>query len=113
MTATRKAAGFKKPETKSPAAPTPAAGKPKKKAVAIVKTVAAQHTTPQLVAHTHITSSVLGEIFDLLDHLPLQVCVELTLRLLNSISSLSTGAARPRAVLKTVILFVAEYGSTP
>jgi hypothetical protein len=25
----------------------------------------------------------------------------------------STGAARPRAVLKTVILFVAEYGSTP
>jgi hypothetical protein len=50
---------------------------------------------------------------DLLDHLPLQACVELTLRLLTAISTLPTGAAHPRAVLKTVILFVAEYGSTP
>jgi hypothetical protein len=44
---------------------------------------------------------------------PIQACVELTRRLLTSISSRPTGAARPRAVLKTVILFVAEYGSTP
>jgi hypothetical protein len=36
-----------------------------------------------------------------------------TRRLLTSISSLPTRAARPRAVLKTVILFVAEYGSRP
>jgi hypothetical protein len=39
--------------------------------------------------------------------------VELTHRLLTSICSLPTGVARPRAVLQTVILFVAEYGSTP
>ena len=52
-------------------------------------------------------------ISDLLDNLPLEACVELTRRVLTSISSLPKGAARPRAVLKTVILFVAEYGSTP
>ena len=50
---------------------------------------------------------------DLLDHLPLHACVELTCQLLMSISSLPTGAARPHAVLKTLILFVAEYGSMP
>jgi hypothetical protein len=38
--------------------------------------------------------------------------MELIRRLLTSIS-LPTGAASPRALLKTVILFVAEYGSTP
>jgi hypothetical protein len=37
----------------------------------------------------------------------------MTRRLLTSITSLFTGAAHPRAVLKNVILFVAEYGSTP
>jgi len=34
------------------------------------------------------------------------------LRLLRSISSHPTGAVKQRAVLKTVILLVAEYGST-
>ena len=38
--------------------------------------------------------------------------MELTRRLLTSISSLPNGTARPRAVLNTVI-FVTEYGSTP
>jgi hypothetical protein len=113
VTATRKAAGPKKPENKSPAVSKPAAGKPKKKAAASVKTAAAKPTTPKLVALAQSPSSALGEIIDLLDHLPLQECVELTRRLLQSISSLPTGAARPQAVLKTVILFVAEYGSTP
>jgi len=51
--------------------------------------------------------------WDLLDHLPLHACVELTRWLLTSISSLPTGEARPCAVLKTVILFIAEYGTTP
>jgi hypothetical protein len=88
-------------------------GKPKKKAAESVKTAAAKTTTPQLVAPAHSPSSVLEEISDLLDNLPPQACVELTRRLLTSIPSLPTGAARPRAVLKTVILFVAEYGSTP
>ena len=39
--------------------------------------------------------------------------VELYRRALTSISSLPTGADRPWAVLKNVILFVAEYESTP
>jgi len=90
-----------------------AAGKPKKKVAASVKTAATKHTTPGLVFPTQTSTSPLQEISDLLDRLPLQACVELTRRLLTSISSLPTGAGRPRAVLKTVILFVAEYGSTP
>jgi len=59
-----------------------------------------------------VPTNSLEEISDLLDRLPLQACVELTRRLLTSISSLPTGSACPRAVLKTVIPFVAEYGST-
>ena len=38
------------------------------------------------------------------DHPPLNACVEVTRWLLTSTSSLPTGAARPRAVLKNVIL---------
>jgi hypothetical protein len=34
-------------------------------------------------------------------------------RLLTAVPTLPSGAARSRAVLKIVILFVAEYGSTP
>jgi len=112
VTATRKTARPNKPEPKSTAAIKPAAGKSEKKAAASVKTAAAKPTTPHLVVPTQIPTSPLEEISDL-DRLPLQACVELTRRLLTSISSLPTGAARPRAVLKTVILFVAEYGSTP
>ena len=89
------------------------AGKTKKKEAASVKTAAAKSSTPELVVPTQTSNSPLEEISDLLDHLPIQACVELTRRLLTSISSLPTGAARPRAVLKTVILFVAEYGRTP
>ena len=66
-------------------------------------------TTPVLVVPTN----TIEEFSDLLDRLPLQACVELTRRLLTFISSLNTGTARPRAVLNTVIFFVAEYGSTP
>ena len=113
MTATTKTARPKKPKPKSTAATKPAAGKSKKKAAASVKTAAAKHTTIDLVVPTHSTTSPLQEIFDLLDRLPLQTCVELTCSLLTSTSSLPTGAGQPRALLKTVILFVAEYGSTP
>jgi len=60
-----------------------------------------------------VPTNPLKEISDLLDRLPLQACVELTRWLLTPFSSLPSGAARPQAVLKTVILFVAEYGSTP
>jgi hypothetical protein len=113
VAATRNTARPKKPDPISTAAPKRAAGNSKKKAAASVKTVAAKPTTPELVVLTQSSSSPLEDISDLLDCLPLQACVELTRRLLTSISSLPTGAARPRAFLKTVILFVAEYGSTP
>ena len=106
-------AGPKKPKTKSAAANKPAAGKTKKKADASVKTAAAKPSTPELVVPTQSSTFPLEDISDLLDRLPIKACVELPLLLLTSISSLPTGAARPPAVLKTVIVFVAEYGSTP
>jgi hypothetical protein len=53
-------------------------------------------------------SPIVG-IADPLDKLPTQACFELTRRLLTTASSLQTGTARQRAVLKTVILFVAKY----
>ena len=109
MTATRKKAGPKKPEPKSTAAAQPTAGNSKKKVVASVKTVATKPTNPVLVFRTN----PLEEISDLLDRLTLQACVELTRRLLTSINSLPTGTVSPQAVLKTVILLVTEYGSTP
>lgn len=87
--------------------------KPKKKEAASVETAAAKHTTTNLVFPPQSSTSTLDEISDLLDHLPLQACTKLTSRLLTSISSLPTGATSFRAVLKTVILFVPEYGSTP
>jgi hypothetical protein len=108
--ATRKMARPKKPDPKSTACPKPAAGKHKKKAATSVKTATTKPTNPDLVVPTQ-TSPL--EISDLLDRLPLQERVELTRRLLTSITSLPTGAACQRAVLKTVILFMAEYGSMP
>jgi hypothetical protein len=64
------------------------------------------------VAPTRTNHSPIEEISDLLDKLPLNACVDLTRRLLTSIPTLPSGSARTRAVLKIVILFVAEYGST-
>ena len=113
VTATRETARSQKPEPKSTAAPKRTAGKSKKKAAASVKTAAAVTTPQNRMVPTQISTSPLEEISDLLDHFSLQECIELTRLLLTSISSLPTGAARPRAILKTVILFVAEYGSTP
>ena len=111
MTATTKTAGPKNPKPKFTAAKKPAAGKFKKKAAASVKTAAAKPTTPEMVAPTKVPSP-LEKISDLLNCLHLPACVELTHRILTPISSRSTGAGRQRAVLKNVILFVAEYGST-
>ena len=112
VTATRERTRPQKPEPKSTAAPKRTVGK-SKKAAASVKPAAAKTTLPNLVVPTQNSTSPLEEISDLLNHLPLPACVELTHRLLASISSLPTGAARSRAVLKIVILFVAEYGGTP
>jgi hypothetical protein len=49
-------------------------------------------------------------IADLLENLPNKARVELTRHLLSTASSLPTGEASSRAVLKTVILFIPEYG---
>ena len=61
---------------------------------------------------TQILISLLEIISDILDLLPLHAFVELTRRLLKSISFLLTGTTRPRAILKTVILLEDEYVST-
>ena len=55
--------------------------------------------------------SFIEEISDLLANLPLNTSVELTCRILTSVPILSFAAVHSWAVLKTVILFVAEYGS--
>jgi hypothetical protein len=112
VTVNRKTARPLKSEPKISAAFKPASGK-SKKTPASVKTAAAKHTTPNLVVPNQSFISPLEKRCDLLDHLPLHACVELTCRLFTSISSFPKGAARPRAVLKSVMLFVAEYGSTP
>jgi hypothetical protein len=112
VTATSQTARPIKPEPKSTAATKPAAGKSKKKAAASVKTAVTKPKTPDLVVPTQSSTSQLEAISDLLDSLTLQACVELTCRLLTPIS-LTAWAASPRAALKTVILFVVEYGSTP
>ena len=60
--------------------------------------------------HIHPTQSPLEEISDHLNNLPIDACMELTRRLFTAIPSLPSGAARTRAVLKTVVIFIAEYG---
>ena len=104
VTASRKTARPKKPESKFSAVTKPPAGKLKKKAGASVKTAAVKPTTPDLVVPSRSPTSPLEVISDFLENLPLQQCVELTCRFLTSISYLPTGAVRPRAVLKTVVL---------
>jgi hypothetical protein len=70
-----------------------------------------QPKTKELVAPAHPDQSPIEDISDLLD-LSLEACVELTLRLLTSVTTLPSGTARPRPVLKIVILFIIEYDST-
>jgi hypothetical protein len=71
-----------------------------------------QPKSKELVAPTQRTQSHIEEISDLLDNLPLNACVELTCRLLTSVPTLPYGPSLSRAVLKIVVLFIAEYGST-
>jgi hypothetical protein len=113
MTATRKTAKPKKPAPRPAAAAKATSAKPTKKAPTSVKTVASKFQTNDLVATPQRPASVFEDISDLLDILTLQACVELTRRLLTSVPTLPPGAASPHAVLIPVILFVAEYGSTP
>jgi hypothetical protein len=54
--------------------------------------------------------SPLEVIIDLLDNLPTSACLQLTRPLLSTASYVPAGDAHLRAVLKTVILFLAELG---
>jgi hypothetical protein len=64
-----------------------------------------------MVAFTQPNQSPI-EISDILDKLLLKACVELTRRFLASLPNLPSGIDCSRAVLKIVVLFVAEYGNT-
>jgi hypothetical protein len=113
VTATRNTAKPKKHTPRPAAAAKATSAKPTNKESAIVKTVTAKSQTNNLVVTPQRSASFLEDISDLLDNLPLQACVGLTRRLLTSIPYLPPGAARPRAVLKTVIPYVAEYSRKP
>jgi hypothetical protein len=110
VTATTKKAKPEKAEPKITAVPKAASVKPRKAAATGAKPVA---TAAPPVANPHPITSLLEGISDLIDKLPLDACEKLTRRLLTSIPSLPKGAAFPRAVLKTVIFYMDEYGSTP
>jgi hypothetical protein len=69
---------------------------------------------PHLSKHPDSTptpksQSPLEGIADFLDNLPTKACIELTRRLLSKAAALPTVDDRPRAILKTVIPFIAEY----
>jgi hypothetical protein len=103
----------KKARNKEPAPKVSAAPKKDPNTKASTKeSVAKPAPTKHLVHPPTDNPSPVEEISDLLDTLPMKACVELTRRLLIAIPSLPSEPARSRAVLKTVILFVSEYGST-
>jgi hypothetical protein len=64
----------------------------------------------QLVTPPAVNPSAIEEISDLLDSLPMDACAVLTRRLLSTVPSHPSGLARSWGVLKTVFVFVAEYG---
>ena len=70
-------------------------------------------TPPNLVVSTNNSTSPLEQISDFLDHLPLPQFVEVTPRLLTSISSLPTRAARPHPRLNTVIISWPNMAARP
>ena len=101
-----------KARSKKPAPKVSAAPKKVLTIKASTKQCVTKHApSKQLVPQPTVNPSLV-EISDLLDTLPMNTCVELTRRLLTAVQFLPSGPARSRAVLKIVILFVAEYGST-
>lgn len=71
-----------------------------------------QRKPKELVVPPQLNQSPTDEISDLLDNLPISACVALTRRILTSVPTLPSGAARWQSVPKTPVLFVTEYGST-
>jgi hypothetical protein len=113
MTATRKTGKPEKLEPKPTLAPMPATVKSKKKAAASVKTAASKSRTRNLEGPAQSSNSPLKEISDLLYYLPLQTYVEVTCRPFTSNFSLLSDRVLSRTLMKSVVLFVAEYSSTP
>jgi hypothetical protein len=70
-----------------------------------------QRKPNELVVPVQPNHSPTEDISDLLDNLLINACVALAHRIFTSVPSLPYVPARSRAVLKTVIPFVAEYGS--
>jgi hypothetical protein len=68
-------------------------------------------TSPPNNAFSAITPSQshLEGIMDILEYLPSETCFKLTRSLVTTASSFPTGIARQRAVLKSVIHFIAGY----
>jgi hypothetical protein len=97
------------PAKAAPKTPKPLkkASEPKKQATKPSEAKVAKPTQPQ---HQ---PSPLEEIADLLDFLSLDQYLQLSRRLLKAVHSLPTGIDRSRAILKVIILFVAEDGSAP
>jgi hypothetical protein len=78
-----------------------------------VKTSKSSQPKPNdLVSPLQTKHLPIKEISELLDSLFLNACVELARQILSSAPTLPSGPASLRAVLKIVVLFVAEYGST-
>jgi hypothetical protein len=96
--------------TERQAAPTGGQRKPACPEVSVVESQPPRSKQTDSTPSPPQGQSPLQEIADLLENLPTKACVELTRRLLSASSSLPTGEARPRAVIRTVILFIAEYG---
>jgi len=70
-----------------------------------------QRKPKELVVPHKLNQSPTDKISDLLDNLPIRACVALTRRILTSVPTLPSGPVRWQSVLKTVVLFVTEYGS--
>jgi outer membrane biosynthesis protein TonB len=95
-----------------PAKATPKAPEPSKK-VPEPKRQATKPTQAKVAKPTQPEPSPLEEISDLLDTLTTEQSLQLSRKVLAAFHSLPTGANRWKAVLRVIILFVAEYGSTP
>jgi hypothetical protein len=76
------------------------------------KQCVAQPTTPKELVPLPTVNPLPSKISHLPDTLPINACIELTRRLLTTVTSLPSGPTSSKAVLKVVLLFVAEYGST-
>jgi hypothetical protein len=96
--------------TERQAAPTGGQRKPACPEVSVVESHPPRPKQTYSTPSSPQSQSPLEGIIDLLKNIPTKACVQFTRRIISAASFLRTGEARPRAVLKTVILFISEYG---